>query len=400
MTDDALVTWLVEPIDPLVMGDGRTIGTVGITKSRTLPPPSQLAGAVRSQAGSDANGQWVSSAAEVLPLRVLGPVGVVLNDDNGIVDWWLPKPADAVVMEHDKGEAPGTSRVRRMVPLSLPEGCAWGPDSEPAVGMPKPDRRKPDGKAHRHWSWQHGLRPWLVGSEPDAERFQLEGPVPEVRTHVVVGASETAVDGMLYGVTGQRFSTAHARESDERHPWGSRPLTYTRCALAFRTDATIACPERIRALGGERRLASWRRSDAPWPEIPPEVLASAERGFARLYLATPGAFRGGHRPDPAVLFDGLRGEIVASASGRPEIVSGWDFAARPQRPKLTRRLVPAGSVFFLKLSDDAAANRAWAQRTWLAPVSDDEQSRRDGFGLALLGAWSGEMPTPILEDRL
>ena len=58
MTAGELHSWLIEPIDPLVFGDGRTIGTVGVARSRVLPPPSQLAGAVRSQAGSDADGRW------------------------------------------------------------------------------------------------------------------------------------------------------------------------------------------------------------------------------------------------------------------------------------------------------------------------------------------------------
>jgi CRISPR-associated protein Cmr3 len=383
-----LQTWLIEPIDPLVMGDGRSIGTVGMVRSRVLPPPSQLAGAVRGQAGSDAEGRWVGPASKVLPLRIWGPLGARLDERGTIADWWLPRPLDALIMEPH----PGEPRIRRLLPLSLPEGCAWGPEFEHAVGMTVYDPRKP-AKSSAHWNWKGGLLPWLRGQIPDEDSFQTEGPADEPRTHVAIGPADTALDGALFGVTGRRF--AIASKTAELHPWGAPAQVYTRLALAFRTDAEL--PEDIvRPLGGERRLAFWRRVDAPWPEMPPEVLASVEDGFVRLYLATSAWFRSGHQPDPAALFGELGGEVVAGASGRPEVVSGWDMAARPQRPKPTRRLVPAGSVFFLKLAGDPASRRAWAERTWLAPVSDDDQARRDGFGLALLGTWDGHCPIPTL----
>jgi len=141
----------------------------------------------------------------------------------------------------------------------------------------------------------------------------------------------------------------------------------------------------------------------PWPadclqraRIPPEVLASAERGFLRIYLATPAWFRAGHLPDPEVLLRGVGGDVVATVSDRPEVVSGWD--QRRNEPKPTRRLLPAGAVLFVRLGGNEAARRAWAERIWLSCISDDEQSRRDGFGLALLGTWDGQCHEITLED--
>jgi CRISPR-associated protein Cmr3 len=47
-------------------------------------------------------------------------------------------------------------------------------------------------------------------------------------------------------------------------------------------------------------------------------------------------------------------------------------------------MVPAGSVYFFEVASGDPASLA---DQWLAPVSDDAQEQRDGFGLALWGTW-------------
>jgi len=39
------------------------------------------------------------------------------------------------------------------------------------------------------------------------------------------------------------------------------------------------------------------------------------------------------------------------------------------------------------MSSAPSADEIARDATWLAPVSDFEQERRDGFGLAFLGTW-------------
>lgn len=114
-----------------------------------------------------------------------------------------------------------------------------------------------------------------------------------------------------------------------------------------------------------------------------------------MILTTPGYFSGGWRPSATTLNAGiaeLNVEIVGAVVPRPVVVSGWDFENDKAKP--TRRLVPAGSVYFLKLSGPEAARAEWIKSVWSSPVTDDEQSRRDGFGCALLGAWNGQ-PVPM-----
>jgi CRISPR-associated protein Cmr3 len=75
--------------------------------------------------------------------------------------------------------------------------------------------------------------------------------------------------------------------------------------------------------------------------------------------------------------------LQAAITPRPEVVSGWDMAQK--RPKPTRRLVPAGGVYFVRLDGDEASINRWLDATWWQCVSDDEQARRDGFGLCVIG---------------
>ena len=96
-----------------------------------------------------------------------------------------------------------------------------------------------------------------------------------------------------------------------------------------------------------------------------------------------------------------RRRIVGMAVPRAQVVSGWDYAApktvngatKYGRPKATRRLASAGSVYFLTLQGTADAIGAFVDRVWLQCVSDGVegedigQNNRDGFGLAAVGVW-------------
>ena len=90
---------------------------------------------------------------------------------------------------------------------------------------------------------------------------------------------------------------------------------------------------------------------------------------------------------------GVAVELQGVAINRTQVVSGWDFdrtKSQHGQPKATRRLAPAGSVYFLKLTGTEQQVEGWCDQVWLQCVSDDPQDNRDGFGLVLLGAWSGQ----------
>ena len=113
-----------------------------------------------------------------------------------------------------------------------------------------------------------------------------------------------------------------------------------------------------------------------------------------MVLATPAVFRHGWRP--GWLNEQLAGQppganvalqLVGVSIQRWRAVSGWSLADLPGQkrgPKPVRRISPAGGVYFFEIAEGSASGLA---DRWLESVSDDEQDRRDGFGLAAWGVW-------------
>ena len=83
--------------------------------------------------------------------------------------------------------------------------------------------------------------------------------------------------------------------------------------------------------------------------------------------------------------------VVAAVVGRPVAVSGWNL--KEGKPKPSRRAVPAGSVYFVRFPEAWGEGevRDWAGKVWFQNLSEEEQDRRDGFGLAALGLWDGKL---------
>ncbi len=167
-----------------------------------------------------------------------------------------------------------------------------------------------------------------------------------------------------------------------------------RLALAVVVDRreTSGIVAGLASLGGERRMVSWRsRSDNDLPNCPPDLLAAIVKQKAcRVVLLTPACFEQGYRPGWLVEpRDGVQPSLQAIAIQRPQIVSGWRLE-HPAGPKPTRRLAPSGTVLFLSLTGDNQAIEQWVKGIWMQCISDKVEDRNDGFGLAVLGSWSGQ----------
>lgn len=369
-------TYLITPRDRLVLRDGA--GAEGNTM-RTLPFPwpSSTAGLVRSLAGSDADGRFTGDAEKLLKeVKVRGPW---LCEESGR-EVYLPAPADQVLLRSSDGAVRWQLRpspqpedilvdsgLSGLEMLVLPPGAA--------AGKPAP--------APRYWSGTT-LQAWLEAPQEkvfDAEEYEhwREGksgktlpalPV-ERRTHVGIdGARRSALDGALFSTDGLRFPT-------------SRTTKESLGLLLHVTGANLT--DGLVNLGGERTVTTLRQLNeaqdglGTLPATVPESVKNAAGRRRRLILTTPAELDGGSLPKDGKL---LGAKVVAAAVGRPETISGWDFKER--KPKPSRRLVPAGSVFWVEIPDgqDAAA---WCQKAWLSSVSTNEQARRDGFGICLVG---------------
>ncbi len=398
--------FILTPTDPLVFGTGKPFTAVPGARndSAPMPPPSTLAGFVRTQAGLDKHGQFDKSRIPtLLENEVLGPLLAVLpQDGQGNAELAVVPPADALRLACK--DAPAKHCIRRLHPLELEEGDAVSGTGLP-VGQPNPDRSKPPRNAPAYWRWSQ-LLSWLSadgGETRDQEVDAHEGvhaPTPETRLNVRISEDGTADDGGLFGTTGRRFRS--------RVDGAWRDL-----AIYGETDATLPLPLRG-VLGGEGRLSAATESPRLLPDTPPDaVLASARAGHVRVYLLTPAPLGGS-------TWDCPFGTVIAQAHGRPDVISGWahsisdtpplpgydpvfkghgkTFARKPgaSGPKPIRRLLPAGTVFFVKLDQTGDAAAQTISDWWTRSIAAG-QDARDGFGRILFGAWNGA--TPPLQIR-
>jgi CRISPR-associated protein Cmr3 len=383
--------WLIEPRDPIIFRDGRPFNpTPGArAKSLSFPFPSTLAGAVRTRAGQDEKGVFDKGRIdELLQVGIRGPVLVEIDQPDG---WYFPAPADCLVIqpEGEKDEKIGKRLWAR--PVSLGENELTNlEDGLAPVSITPVKKDKPHTKVPRFWKWSM-LKAWLENPANDERPFNMDdlgiaGLTAESRIHVKIKAgSQTAEEGMLFETSGLEF----VRVADKKA---------SLYALAVETEAALT--EGADFLGGERRLVNWRK-DGKFPVCPDEIARKIKAEKAcRVLLATPALFENGYLPKwVKTCTAGVAVDVIAAAAPRYQAVSGWDYTKGKHGQKASRRLAPAGSVYFLRLAGDDTAIGQFVENIWLRNISDDEQDRRDGFGLALLGAWDGNVKPLKLEDE-
>ena len=377
-------TWTIEARDPLVFRDGRPNHGRSESVCLPFPVPGTLAGIARTRLGSKPGRGFVLSPDEAKELFRVALRGPLLARGREL---FVPRPADSLFAATETGRLtltalrPVTAEAGVGFDEALGSGLLPVGLSEEDVASPELAGKPPRGLV-RFWAWS-AVEAWLCrraleGS--DVEGTGLEGPGLEQRLHVALDSSSgTYVDGVLFSTAGLRFATPGWQELGL---W----LEVDEAAMPGRSIRSGAGP-----LGGERRLAEWVPSNVQLPDVPPAVRGQLTRSgdtvCVRVILATPALFEGGALPGaggPLLSSSGgVATRLVAAAVGRPQTVSGWDFAER--RPKPTRRLAPAGSVYWLELRGPVEARAAWLDRVWGSNVSDAEQDRRDGYGLAFVG---------------
>jgi len=386
--------------DPIVARDGRPFGAGQGNRMRSLdwPLPSVLAGSLRTTLGKAAKRDFLGEAArDLLQVEVAGP----LPRANGQL--YLPTPEDCVV--HPKQGA-----LRAAPHPQDGGGCDWPAAGLLPVGLTQtqaPQDFKPS-EAPAWWPL-HRYAAWLAGEDVVFDEYFLRVAEKEERTHVkidpAVGASEESqlftTAALALSHLPQYFADDEAGRSRAANG-ARRQRKFAPITLSARVRARGWCGEAtakldaLHPLGGERRLAHWQASadtDA-WkcPQKVRDVLAQARR--VRMVLATPAIFSDGWKPgwlDDALVGSPPGADVVMQLMGvsiqRCKAVSGWSLAERPGQPrgpKPVKRMVPAGGVYFFDIVGGKASRLA---DRWLEPVSDDEQDRRDGFGLAAWGIW-------------
>jgi CRISPR-associated protein Cmr3 len=377
--------WLLMPRDPLIFRDGKPFSAIPGERSKSMlfPYPSTLAGAVRTRAGTDlVSGQFDKNRIQVLKqVAVRGPV----DNDGQFKDWFCPAPADALLVM--KKNVPTRYSL---APLKMPKDAHSDLDGKTLVGPLENIKDKPLSHPPRYWKWDQ-MQAWLekpVDGQITLNELGIQGPERETRTHVSIDpGTQAALPGALFQTSGMEFVQLE-REKDEL----PKLKEAHSLALALETDADLS--EGADFLGGERRVVRWEKADAKvsLPQCPASIKEEiAKHGHCRLILATPAYFETGYLPAHLGSAHNVKVAVQAVALARYQTISGWDYEIG--KPKPTRRLAPAGSVYFLKLEGDKNAIGSFVDEVWLNSISDDGQFRTDGFGLALLGTWDGSFRT-------
>lgn len=391
--------WLIQPRDPMIFRDGKPFNATPGAQAKSLPfpYPSTLAGGVRTRVGMDADGRFDKrQIPRLLQLSIRGPVLVALDKSGDIEDWYLPTPSDCLVVEADD-----QSQGQRywVYPVELPDGASTNLEHGHLVSANPAVKQKPHKKAPQFWNWRT-MQAWLTqpANDPapvDLSEIGISGLTPESRVHVRIDAETgTASESFLFQTSGLEFLTIAQSEEDTKPKTLSKLQRY---AITVETDAELA--PGIDFLGGERRVVNWKQSNKSLPTCPDEIRdAIVDQKHCRLMLATPAIFKQGYLPEWVCKhIPELTVTIIAAAVSRYQAVSGWDF--EKAAPKASRYLAPAGSVYFLSLEGDDWSIQRFIELVWMNTVSDDKQDRRDGFGLALLGAWDGKIKRLEVRDE-
>jgi CRISPR-associated protein Cmr3 len=373
--------------DSLVARDGRPFGTGLRMRSLEWLYPSVAAGMVRTLLGrkkaSDFSPEIINLLKQIAvagPLPMFGPnlffpapqdiaversVGKNGEESRSIA--WAARPQQI-------GEGEGTDLPAHLLPVLLPSSA---PDFKPAVVPPFWSASK-----MTHWL----LNASGTGFEPPPDPGDVSPKYLLQRGYFKIEKDErfhvSIEPGTYAAQESQLFKTVSLAIGDD-------VKIAVRAEVTPEFESYLADLDEWTAMGGERRLVrlSAAAEAAPWacPESIREVLEKTD--LVRMVLASPALFQYGWRPgwigdDGKGEFGGVKLQLVGAAVSRWRPVSGWSYE-EPRGPKAALRLAPAGSVYFFKAEKDASllANQ------WLMPVSDDAQTRRDGFGLALWGPW-------------
>ena len=378
--------YLVTPQAPLVFKSGRPFGA-GVRDGANFPWPSSIAGLLRSEWMQTLAADGPSSSGDALRSTLLesrcsGPF--LVKETAGVRQLMVPRPSDAVYLQPEYPKA--SNEAYRLSPQEPSDDCGSDlPEGLWPVGF---SGQAPKGKPCRtaaFWTLDELLR-WRGGEGPAFNAGLAENDLwcKSLRTQVAIDPQTyRAKDGALLQMEGidLGFRCQDGRFSDVRYHFGAR--------FSEVLPAGMVC------LGGRRRM-SWMEPETAGlfalPEKYREKLAKAMQNGLCLTLATPGLFDGGWKP--GWLGDGkegnegtppgckLRLRLRGAAIERWQPLSGWDLWRK--QPKPTRKMVPAGSVYWFEVLSGEAAE---LENLWLSSVCDQEQDRRDGFGIVLPGSW-------------
>lgn len=414
------ITLSLTPRDPLIARDGRPFVAGLRMKSLDWFYPAVVAGSLRTMLGnlaggfaSNGNPDYTKQVDELKSMQLAGPFPSVEGK------LYFPFPHDVEVCRNRLGilEAYGARPVE-LANAFADTGCDLPVGLEPVLLPELNDQFKPETKPA--FISTDIMAGWLVndsgngfpigGAEGWPDGF-LQAPAKDRRMHVAMDYDSGAgkkQDGLFQTVGLDLYRLPRGGRAAEKDAHGPATTLSLRLQNSGSHQTRLEQLDTLSPLGGERRLVHWQtasQNPAGWacPKLVLVGLAklsSSPRKFVRLILATPAIFRDGWKPAWLRATTTSAGQtqfvgripdtqvtvrLISACVGRWQPISGWGYEHGRIGAKPVRRMVPAGSVYFLEVVEGDVATLA---DRWLESVSDNEQDRRDGFGLALWGSWS------------
>lgn len=388
-------SWCLEPRDPVVFGDGARVPALAPRHRFLLPPQGTLAGMVRTRFVAGQADVSRDEARRLLEIRIRGPWLAHFCGADRTPELWLPAPADVTAVRH--GDGSESYHAGELLAAGGAQGALW-PDGNPALpllveNVERIGGTKTSRPAFPFWSLDD-LVHWSLasGRQPVAEGRRSKPIRPEYRVHVGIEDSTwTAEPEALFSSAGLRYDMdfgVAAEVIDHRRqagPPGPSPGAPPQLLVLGAEARTVACT--VVAGSCFPSFATYR--DLYRQRIE-ELLTEGRRIGVRFQLITPGCFGGWQPRWPTE----LRDKLLAVCLERYVPVSGWDLQAKG--PRSVRRLVPAGSLYFLgpfESSDQTAEAvlelcSAWWGSSLCEEQQGDEESclappSHDGYGLVL-----------------
>lgn len=391
----------IDALAPLVFRSGKPFGAQSDTLDIMFPLPSAAAGVIRTLSAQQKNENF-SGEFDVAQLKQITSNGIFLaqQDDSGSLKLFAPKPADSLYLKKKRNNDDTNSAQKdeiqliRLSPREAGEDCGFNlpctsqekndennllPVQMPPDMTPEQLKGKPQS-GKQFWLLEDWLK-WQNGDQLLYERIDTNGinlPSPDSRTHVAIDhETQTGIDGLLFQTAAYDFAN-HRKEHHQG--WAETRLGFV-----------IATPEKLNdgmvRFGGEGRLSRIQEAK----NLPENVLGqSKELGDKiKLTLLTPAIFAQGWLPkwidanslEGTLPYTQTRVKLRAVAMDRWLPVSGWDLAEH--KPKAMRKAVSAGSVYWFDVVTNANDMANIANQS----ICDDEQDRRDGFGIVAVAPW-------------
>lgn len=209
-------------------------------------------------------------------------------------------------------------------------------------------------------------------------------PAIEVRTHVAIdGETGTSQDGLLFQTAAYDFANP---KKDHHTGWHD-----TQMGFVIASECVLQKDNDLVRFGGEGRLSYLQKVALPADTF---RLPEINSRYIKLTLLTPAIFAQGWLPKwlnendliGELPHTSLKVKLKAAAVERWQPVSGWDLANH--RPKPMRKAVAAGAVYWFEIEENQSINiESELKKLAYQSACDDEQDKRDGFGIVAVSEW-------------